>query len=324
MTIQQPMQSKTGAIAMRRWQQIRCLSKSRVCSHNAPKFTSSSASEMSHFNALASSWWDVNGPQRILHKMNLLRMDFIYNTILLHLKLNANVKSADDEIYIPPYNVDLLPVPVRERIVFDQEERKEEILESSKLKVLDVGCGGGILSESMARSPFVSSVKGIDLSTDVLEAAKIHKAKDPMLENKLLYTLSAIEELPKDERYDIVTMFEVLEHVDYPSRVLHEGLERLEVGGWLFLSTINRDPVSWFTTIFMGEHILKIVPVGTHTLEKYINQHEIKDWVEEDSERREKYKVVDTRGCVYVPAYGWEFTSCPNVGNYFMAIQRRY
>ena len=318
------MQSKTGAIAMRRWQQIRCLSKSRVCSHNAPKFTSSSASEMSHFNALASSWWDVNGPQRILHKMNLLRMDFIYNTILLHLKLNANVKSADDEIYIPPYNVDLLPGPVRERIVFDQEERKEEILESSKLKVLDVGCGGGILSESMARSPFVSSVKGIDLSTDVLEAAKIHKAKDPMLENKLLYTLSAIEELPKDERYDIVTMFEVLEHVDYPSRVLHEGLERLKVGGWLFLSTINRDPVSWFTTIFMGEHILKIVPVGTHTLEKYINQHEIKDWVEEDSERREKYKVVDTRGCVYVPAYGWEFTSCPNVGNYFMAIQRRY
>ncbi|KAG5419777.1 COQ3 [Candida metapsilosis] len=318
------MQSKTGAIAMRRWQQIRCLSKSRVCSHNAPKFTSSSASEMSHFNALASSWWDVNGPQRILHKMNLLRMDFIYNTISLHLKLNANVKSADDEIYIPPYNVDLLPGPVRERIVFDQEERKEEILESSKLKVLDVGCGGGILSESMARSPFVSSVKGIDLSTDVLEAAKIHKAKDPMLENKLSYTLSAIEELPKDERYDIVTMFEVLEHVDYPSRVLHEGLERLKVGGWLFLSTINRDPVSWFTTIFMGEHILKIVPVGTHTLEKYINQHEIKDWVEEDSERREKYKVVDTRGCVYVPAYGWEFTSCPNVGNYFMAIQRRY
>ena len=324
MTIQQPMQSKTGAIAMRRWQQIRCLSKTRICPHNAPKFTSSSASEMSHFNALASSWWDVNGPQRILHKMNLLRMDFIYNTILLHLKLNANVKSADDEIYIPPYNVDLLPGPVRERIVFDQEERKEEILESSKLKVLDVGCGGGILSESMARSPFVSSVKGIDLSTDVLEAAKIHKAKDPMLENKLLYSLSAIEELPNDEIYDIVTMLEVLEHVDYPSRVLHEGLERLKVGGWLFLSTINRDPVSWFTTIFMGEHILKIVPVGTHTLEKYINQHEIKDWVEEDSERREKYKVVDTRGCVYVPAYGWEFTSCPNVGNYFMAIQRRY
>ncbi|KAI5969837.1 COQ3 [Candida margitis] len=318
------MNSRRGATALCRWQSVRFFSKCQACFHDAPKFTSSSASEMAHFNALASSWWDVNGPQRILHKMNLLRMDFIYDTISSHIKLNSNVNSPDDQIYIPPYNVDLLPVPVRERIILDQEERKEEILETSKFKVLDVGCGGGILSESMARSPFVASVKGIDLSTDVLEAAKIHKAKDPMLESKLLYELSAIEDTPKEERFDVVTMFEVLEHVDYPSRVLLEGLERLEVGGWLFLSTINRDPVSWFTTILMGEHILRIVPVGTHTLEKYINQYEIKDWVEEDNQRREKYQVVDTRGCVYIPAYGWEFTSCPNIGNYFMAIQRKF
>ena len=145
-----------------------------------------------------------------------------------------------------------------------------------------------------------------------------------MLEDKLQYELSAIEDILKDEMFDIVTMFEVLEHVDYPSRVLLEGLERLKVGGWLFLSTINRDPVSWFTTILMGEHILRIVPVGTHTLEKYINQYEIKEWVEEDADRRDKYKVVDTRGCVYIPAYGWEFTSCPDIGNYFMAIQRKF
>ena len=113
---------------------------------------------------------------------------------------------------------------------------------------------GGILSESMARLSFVLSVKGIDLSADVLEAAKLHKQKDPMLKDKLSYTLNAIEDIPETERFDIVTMFEVLEHVDYPSRVLLEGLKRLESGGWLFLSTINRDFVSWFTTIFMGEH----------------------------------------------------------------------
>ncbi|KAI5963066.1 COQ3 [Candida pseudojiufengensis] len=309
----------------RQWQSIRRFSNSTSWLHQLNEgYTSSSASETSHFNALASSWWDVNGPQRILHKMNLLRMDFIYDTIESHLKLNANVASEEDEIYIPPFNVDLLPTQIKNKIVEDQNVRKEQLLDITRLNVLDVGCGGGILSESMARLPFVGTVRGIDLSKDVLEAANLHKAKDPILANKLVYELCAIENLPKDEKYDIVTMFEVLEHVDYPSRVLQEGLERLDVGGWLFLSTINRDPVSWFTTIFMGEHILKIVPVGTHTLEKYINQYEIKDWLQEDSSRSQQFQVASTKGCVYLPSYGWKFTSCPDVGNYFMAIQRKF
>lgn len=297
----------------------RSLHYSKTIFHNGRGLTSTSESEMSHFNALASSWWDVNGPQRILHKMNLLRMDFIHDTIRQNLKLNEN---TDDEVYIPPFSVDLLPQGIKNKIDEDQEMRRDEILNDSSLTVLDVGCGGGILSESMARLSFVLSVKGIDLSADVLEAAKLHKQKDPMLKDKLSYTLNAIEDIPETERFDIVTMFEVLEHVDYPSRVLLEGLKRLESGGWLFLSTINRDFVSWFTTIFMGEHVLRIVPVGTHTLEKYINQSEIKDWLQEDSNRKSEFRVADTKGCVYLPAYGWKFTSCPDVGNYFMAIQR--
>ncbi|EGW30404.1 3,4-dihydroxy-5-hexaprenylbenzoate methyltransferase [Spathaspora passalidarum NRRL Y-27907] len=277
---------------------------------------------MSHFNALASSWWDVNGPQRILHKMNLLRMDFIHSTIRENLKLNQHAQSEDDLVYIPPYNVDLLPKPIRDNIVGEIETRRDDLLSNAKYNVLDVGCGGGILSESMARLPFIGSVKGIDLSTDVLEAAKLHKLKDPMLATKLQYELSTIEELPEDKKYNIITMFEVLEHVDYPARVLIEGLKRLDVGGWLFISTINRDFISWFTTIFMGEYLLGIVPVGTHNLEKYINQTEIKEWLNESHERKESFRVADTKGCVYLPAYGWTFTSCPDVGNYFMAIQR--
>lgn len=304
---------------------FRLLSNSAPFLHqNASGYTSSSQSEMSHFNALASSWWDVNGPQRILHKMNLLRMDFINSTLKLHLKLNANSGPVLDDVYIPAFNVNLLPPQVQERIVEDQETRRKELLEHTRLRVLDVGCGGGILSESIARLPFVESVKGIDLSSDVLEAAKIHRDKDPILTDKLSYEQIALENIPRDEKYDIVTMFEVLEHVDYPSRVLEEGLQRLDVGGWLFLSTINRDPISWFTTIFMGEHLLRIVPVGTHTLEKYINQYEIKDWMDEDTDRKKQFKIEDTKGCIYLPAYGWKFTSCPDVGNYFMAIQRKF
>ncbi|CAK7892859.1 ubiquinone biosynthesis O-methyltransferase, mitochondrial [[Candida] anglica] len=294
---------------------------------NALKNTSITAEEMSHFNALASSWWDVEGPQRILHKMNLLRMDFIHSTIRDHLKLNKPGTPIEDEIYIPPYGIDLLPKEIKTRIVAEQESRRNEILKKSSLKALDVGCGGGILSESLARLPFIGSVKGIDLSNEVLEAAKMHRKKDPfftsMHPKKLQYELTAIEDLSKGENYDIITMFEMLEHVTYPAKVLEEALSRVKVGGWVFISTINRDFISWFTTIFMGEHVLRIVPVGTHNLEKYIDQTEIKDWIEKDHETPKSFKVMKSSGCIYLPAYGWKFTSNPDVGNYFMAIQRQ-
>ncbi|CAH6718598.1 ubiquinone biosynthesis O-methyltransferase, mitochondrial [[Candida] jaroonii] len=279
--------------------------------------TGTSESELSHFNALAKSWWDVNGPQRILHKMNLLRMDFIRDNIRTHLKLNPQDVKPEDEVYIPPYNVDLLPKPIKENIILDQELRRNEILGANKLKVLDVGCGGGILSESMARLSFVESVQGIDLSPEVIEAAKAHKLKDPMLKDKLTYNLQSLETL--QETFDVITLFEILEHVDYPAQVLLEALNRVNVGGWLFLSTINRDFISWFTTIFMGEHVLNIVPVGTHTLDKYINHGEIESWLKENGD---KFKLVDSKGCIYLPSYGWKFTSNEKVGNYFMAIQR--
>lgn len=292
----------------------RFLSVSARASHRR---TAALPEEVSHFNALASSWWDVNGSQRILHKMNLLRVDFINETVRLHLKLNKDA-APGDEVYIPPYSVDLLPPAIKSRILEEQDAKRDEMLTSKKLKVLDVGCGGGILSESLARLTFVELVKGIDLSPDVLEAAKLHQKNDPLLE-KLSYELLAVEDL-KDEKYDIVTVFEMLEHVQYPLEVLAEVLKRVEVGGWVFLSTINRDFVSWFTTIFMGEHMLGIVPVGTHTLEKYINESEIRNWLAK--EYPVSFKVADSRGCIYIPGCGWKFTQNPNVGNYFMAVQR--
>lgn len=295
-------------------------STARRC-HEFPKFTAASDDEMSHFNALASSWWDVDGPQRILHKMNLLRMDYINEMVRTHLKLNEGVESEDEETFIPAFNVDLLPGPIKSTIIEEQEKKRDEILEKNKLNVLDVGCGGGILSESLARLRFVKSVRGIDLSSDVLEAARVHKSKDPVLNLKLSYELKAVEDLPRDEKYDIVTVFEMLEHVQYPSKVLAEVFDRVEVGGWVFLSTINRDLISWFTTIFMGEHLLRIVPVGTHTLEKYINEQEIRQWIKK-SDYAQSFTVADSRGCIYVPGCGWSFTECPQVGNYFMAIQR--
>ena len=296
---------------------------STVFRRDVSKLTAASSDETSHFNALASSWWDVNGPQRILHKMNLLRMDYINKIVKSHVKHNQNAYLPDDHVYIPPYSLDLLPKDIRARIVQQQNERRNELLANSRLKVLDVGCGGGILTESLARLKYISSVRGIDLSEDVLDAAKAHQRLDPLLAGKLSYDLVPIQDLPKHEKYDLITVFEMLEHVHYPAQVLAEVFDRMAVGGWVILSTINRDPISWFTTIFMGEHFLRIVPVGTHTLGKYIDQTEIRDWVL-NSAYKDRFKVVDSRGCVYVPAYGWKLTDFADIGNYFMPIQRTH
>ncbi|ODQ81877.1 hypothetical protein BABINDRAFT_160107 [Babjeviella inositovora NRRL Y-12698] len=277
---------------------------------------------MSHFNALANTWWDVNGPQRILHKMNLLRMDFINETIKAHLPLNFDATSPEEEVYIPCYNLDLLPENVRNAILQEQETKRTAMVKTMRLSALDIGCGGGILTESMGRMPWISHVKGIDLSTEVLAVAKSHKELDPMLSEKVSYELKPVEDIPVEEKYDVVTMFEMLEHVNYPSEVLTQALSRVNPGGWVFISTINRDFVSWFTTIFMGEHVLNVVPVGTHTYDKYINESEIRNWMADTKQGVAQFKVASSKGCVYMPLYGWKFTDSPHVGNYFMAIQR--
>lgn len=253
--------------------------------------------------------------------MNLIRMDFVNDMIRLHLKLNQGVEDPEDQVYVPPYNVNLLPKPVRAQILKEQESRRSEILNAKRLRALDVGCGGGIFSESLARLPYVELVKGIDLSSDVIAAAEWHKKLDPLLADKLTYELQAVGDIPKDEKFDVVTAFEMLEHVPYPSEVLNELFQRVDTGGWVFLSTINRDFVSWFTTIFVAEQVIGLVPRGTHTLKKYINEEEIREWFAQ-SEHAKTFKHVKSKGNFYLPARGWEFTDCPGMGNYFMAFQK--
>lgn len=291
----------------------------RLARYFSKDHTRASDEEVSHFNALASSWWDVDGPQRILHKMNLLRMDFVSDMIRLHLKLNLGIEDPEEQVYMPPFNVNLLPKPVRVQILQEQEARRDEILDAKRLRALDVGCGGGIFTESLARLPYVELVKGIDLSPDVITAAEWHKRLDPALAEKLSYELQAVGDVK--EKYDMVTAFEMLEHVPYPSEVLNELFEKVDDGGWVFVSTINREFISWFTTIFMAEHALGIVPKGTHTVEKYINEHEIREWFEL-SKHSSSFRHVKSKGSVYLPACGWVLTDCPNTGNYFMAFQK--
>lgn len=291
--------------------------------------------ETKHFNKLASSWWDINGPQRILHKMNLVRMDFIQDTIKNNIPLNNQYTVPGDEIYVPGYNLDLLPPEISQQIVQDQKDKRQAEYAQLQYKALDIGCGGGILSESLARLPIVESVKGLDLAEEVIRVAKQHKALDPAINDKINYQLQAIETLPSLEMFNIITMFEILEHVDRPEEFLKTALAHLQKDGILFLSTINKDFVSWFTTIFMGEYVLRIVPVGTHHLSKYIDHSQLHDLFnssggsgnglknQETGEKLEgKFEVISSKGGSYLPFYGWYLHGCPDVGNYFMAIKR--
>lgn len=282
--------------------------------------TTITQSEKEHFQQLASTWWDSNGSQRILHKMNILRMDFIVNTIQSHILVNKGIENEDEKIFIPGWNHEnLLPQEISNQINKELNNATFEKYSQMNLSCLDIGCGGGILSECLARLPNVSNVKGIDMTPEVIEVAKEHKKLDPILNEKLEYNLTSLDDIPETEEFDIVTCMEMLEHVEYPSIVLRKALSHVKPGGYLFLSTINRDFVSWFTTIFMGEHILKIVPLGTHTYSKYIKEDEIRDCISTFND----FEVIDSKGCAYLPAKGWFYTPTPKIGNYLMAIRRK-
>ncbi|KAI0539114.1 ubiquinone biosynthesis O-methyltransferase [Xylaria digitata] len=254
-----------------------------------PIFTTVSPDEVSHFNALASSWWDPHGPSRILHLMNPLRHDFIRSC-------RASVPDAPSHSY-----------------------------PSTGLRYLDIGCGGGIFAESAARLVSTSSVTAIDPSPEVLAVAKTHARRDPALASKLRYQNTSIEALPppanpQQDGYDIVSVFEVVEHVANPAAFLDRLAPFVRPGGWLVLSTIARTWTSWLTTNVIAEDLLRIVPRGTHDWNKYINEDELRSHF---LQSRSGWAEPRCMGVVYVPGVGWkQVNGSEKIGNYFFAVRR--
>lgn len=196
-----------------------------------------------------------------------------------------------------------------------------------KQHYLDIGCGGGIFAETAARLKTTASVTAIDPSPDVLAVAKEHARQDPILlpENgKLKYLNCSIEALSarqecRKEGYDIVTIFEVLEHVSQPSAFLDTVLRHVKPGGWIVLSTIARTWTSWFVTKVMAEEVLGFVPKGTHEWRKYVNEQELREWFE----KRDGWGSARSMGVMYVPGFGWrEVPGGEGVGNYFFGVRK--
>ena len=142
-------------------------------------------------------------------------------------------------------------------------------------RVLDVGCGGGILSESM--DEIGADVTGIDLGDKALKVAKLHQLESG---SKVDYRLISVEDLAKEQPagFDVVTCMEMLEHVPDPEAVVRACAQLVKPGGSIFFSTINRNPKAYLFAVIGAEYLLNMLPKGTHDYQKFIKPSELSSW----------------------------------------------
>ncbi|RHW77100.1 bifunctional 2-polyprenyl-6-hydroxyphenol methylase/3-demethylubiquinol 3-O-methyltransferase UbiG [Colwellia sp. RSH04] len=211
--------------------------------------------EIEKFESVAHQWWDLNGDFKPLHQINPLRVQFINQHIAEHQEYKQNG-------------------------IFDKQ-------------VIDVGCGGGILSESLAK--LGAKVTGIDMGTEPLNVAKLHALESQLTIN---YEKTTVEDKANDNAgyFDIVTCMEMLEHVPDPSSVVASCSKLVKPGGLVFFSTLNKSIKSYLLAILAAEKVLKLVPEGTHDHDKFIRPSQLISWAEHSG-----LKCIDTSGIHYNP-----------------------
>ncbi|XP_047740733.1 ubiquinone biosynthesis O-methyltransferase, mitochondrial isoform X2 [Hyalella azteca] len=203
--------------------------------------------EVRKFGALSDHWWARDGPYKPLHSLNRLRVPLVRDGLI---STGATVSK-------------------------DGRQPLEGVT------ILDVGCGGGILSEPLAR--LGASVTGLDASHKSIEAAQQHSSLDADLQGRLQYKCCDLDTFSQrlDQQYDAVVASEVLEHVDSIEAFIESCNACLKPSGSLFLTTINRTPLSFLGAIVAAEYLLRIVPVGTHTWDKFVPIEALKKLLEE-------------------------------------------
>ena len=190
----------------------------------------------------------------------------------------------------------------------------ESITNLQGKRVLDVGCGGGILAESLSKAG--STVTGIDLSTKALKVAELHQLESG---TTVRYRSISGEDLAKEEpqSYDVVTCMEMLEHVPDPSSVVQACAKLCKPGGCIFFSTLNRNPKSYLFAIIGAEYILQLLPKGTHQYEKFIKPSELAQFT-----RAAGLEVIELKGMTYNPITQIYRLGSDTDVNYMMATRK--
>jgi 2-polyprenyl-6-hydroxyphenyl methylase / 3-demethylubiquinone-9 3-methyltransferase len=181
--------------------------------------------------------------------------------------------------------------------------------------VLDVGCGGGILADSMARKG--ATVTGIDLSTKALKVAQLHalEAQTPNVSYREISAEGLAAEQPG--QYDVVTCMEMLEHVPNPSLVVQACATLVKPGGWVFFSTINRNPKAWLLAVVGAEYVLNMLPKGTHEYAKFIRPSELSTFI-----RSAGLDIRQSKGLQFNPLTQRYWLDADTSVNYLLATQK--
>jgi 2-polyprenyl-6-hydroxyphenyl methylase/3-demethylubiquinone-9 3-methyltransferase len=242
-----------------------------------PRSSSVDDSEVERFSRLAATWWDPRGPMSSLHKFNPVRLAYIRDKATEH---------------------------------FTHDARKLDCLKG--LRILDIGCGGGILSEPLAR--LGASMVGADPSAENIAIARAH-AEDNSL--TVDYRKTTAEELAAGgERFDVVLAMEVVEHVVDINAFVATCAAMVKPGGLMFAATLNRTFKSFALAIVGAEYILRWLPRGTHQWDKFVTPQELEAAIEQGGLR-----VIGERGVVYNPfADRWQLSSDMDV-NYMLVAE---
>ena len=190
--------------------------------------------EIEKFSKIAKEWWNPNGKFKPLHKFNPIRISYIKENIIKTFKLN---------------------------------QKKSPL---KNIKVLDIGCGGGLLAEPMCR--LGAKVTAIDASEKNINVAKLHAKKNNL---KINYICTSPEKLKNDNKFDVILNMEIVEHVEDINFFLRSCSKLLKKNGIMFVATLNKTLKSYIFAIVGAEYILRWLPIGTHEWEKFVNPDDL-------------------------------------------------